>query len=414
MNVLSGAPFGYRYLRKTPESAARHEIIEHEAALVAEMFRRYADDGATIADLARWLTSQGIPTRTGKHRWDRSVIWGMLRNPAYAGRAVFGKTQVIHAQPGAEPHRPAARTHHAAAGQDGRPAAGGMDRDRGPGDRGSGHLRPGAAATGRQQAVRHPRQQGPVPAAGPGRLRGLRLRLLPRPHDHHGGQQDLLLPVPGQRQLPVRRRPGLRQQAGPRRLPRPGRVGAHHRPARRPGPDPDRDRQAPGAGPHLRPGHPAARPRSSSPWPRQAPRSLPWSRRSPSSWSPSTSCAPRCRSCAPAKPACAASSTRSMPRPPTATPTSSSPTTSKASSPACAAAPPPPTVEDRRRVLRLLVKDVLIGPENITIRHRIPVREPAGSGGGHHDTTDTEGDMRKVINCVGGVMSPLMANVYLH
>ena len=64
------------------------------------MFRRYADDGATIADLARWLTSLGVPTRTGKHRWDRSVIWGMLRNPAYPGRAVFGKTQIIHEQPG--------------------------------------------------------------------------------------------------------------------------------------------------------------------------------------------------------------------------------------------------------------------------------------------------------------------------
>ena len=100
VNVLSGAPFGYRYVRKTPESGARYEIIAHEAALIAEMFRRYADDGATIADLARWLTSQGVPTRTGKHRWDRSVIWGMLRNPAYAGRAVFGKTQVIHEQPG--------------------------------------------------------------------------------------------------------------------------------------------------------------------------------------------------------------------------------------------------------------------------------------------------------------------------
>ena len=52
------------------------------------------------------------------------------------------------------------------------------------------------------------------------------------------------------------------------------------------------------------------------------------------------------------------------------------------------------STEDRRRVLRLLVKDVLIGPEKITIRHRIPVREPA-SGGRHHDTTDTEGDMRQ-------------------
>jgi site-specific DNA recombinase len=100
VNVLGGAPFGYRYIRKTPNAGARYEIIEHEAALVAEMFRRYTDDGATIADLARWMGSQGAVTRTGKHRWDRSVIWGMLRNPAYAGRAVFGKTQVIHAQPG--------------------------------------------------------------------------------------------------------------------------------------------------------------------------------------------------------------------------------------------------------------------------------------------------------------------------
>jgi site-specific DNA recombinase len=100
VNVLGGAPFGYRYVRKTADSAARYEIVQHEAVLVAELFRRYADDGATIADLARWLTSQGIPTRTGKHRWDRSVIWGMLRNPAYQGRAVFGKTQTVHEQPG--------------------------------------------------------------------------------------------------------------------------------------------------------------------------------------------------------------------------------------------------------------------------------------------------------------------------
>ena len=100
VNVLSGAPFGYRYIRKTDLCGAAYEVIEHEAALVAEMFRRYADDGASIADLARWMGSAGAVTRTGKHRWDRSVIWGMLRNPAYAGTAVFGKTQISHEQPG--------------------------------------------------------------------------------------------------------------------------------------------------------------------------------------------------------------------------------------------------------------------------------------------------------------------------
>jgi site-specific DNA recombinase len=96
VNVLSGAPFGYRYVRKTPESGARYEVAEYEAALVREMFRRYADDGAAIADLGRWLTSEGVRTRTGKERWDRSVIWGMLRNPACAGTAVFGKTRAVH------------------------------------------------------------------------------------------------------------------------------------------------------------------------------------------------------------------------------------------------------------------------------------------------------------------------------
>ena len=100
VNVLSGAPFGYRYVRKTPECGARYEVVPHEAVLVAEMFRRYADDGAAIADLRRWLEDQGVRTRTGKERWDRSVIWGMLRNPAYAGTAVFGKTMIVHEQPG--------------------------------------------------------------------------------------------------------------------------------------------------------------------------------------------------------------------------------------------------------------------------------------------------------------------------
>ncbi|MFD9633350.1 recombinase family protein [Streptomyces violascens] len=96
VNVLSGAPFRYRYRRKSPECAATYEIVEHEAVLVAELFRRYADEGATLAELTRWLTDSDALTRTGKTRWDRSVIWGMLRNPAYAGHAVYGKTMLVH------------------------------------------------------------------------------------------------------------------------------------------------------------------------------------------------------------------------------------------------------------------------------------------------------------------------------
>ncbi|MGI5516125.1 recombinase family protein [Streptomyces sp. CA-106131] len=96
INVLGGAPFGYRYRRKSPECGATYEIVESQAALVAELFRRYTDEGASIAELTRWLTESGTRTRTGKTRWDRSVVWGMLRNPAYAGTAAFGKTQAVH------------------------------------------------------------------------------------------------------------------------------------------------------------------------------------------------------------------------------------------------------------------------------------------------------------------------------
>ncbi|HEX2810476.1 MAG TPA: recombinase family protein, partial [Kineosporiaceae bacterium] len=99
VNVLGGAPFGYRYLRKSEHGPATYQIVEAEAAAVAELFRRYADEGVSIADLARWLTGQGIATRTGKQHWDRSTVWGMLRNRAYAGTAFFGKTMVIEQSP---------------------------------------------------------------------------------------------------------------------------------------------------------------------------------------------------------------------------------------------------------------------------------------------------------------------------
>lgn len=96
VNVLSGAPFGYRYVRKNDHADAHYEVVEHEATVVRDMFRRYVEKGDSIAGLCRWLESQGVSTRRGKTRWDRATVWGMLRNPAYAGRAAFGKTEVAH------------------------------------------------------------------------------------------------------------------------------------------------------------------------------------------------------------------------------------------------------------------------------------------------------------------------------
>ena len=95
VNVLSAAPYGYGYVRKTDGESARYEILEAEAAVVREVFRRYVEEAWTIRALARWLTERAVPTRTGKRQWDRSTVWGMLRNPAYQGTACFGKTAPV-------------------------------------------------------------------------------------------------------------------------------------------------------------------------------------------------------------------------------------------------------------------------------------------------------------------------------
>src|SRR6266545_6371842 len=92
--VMAGAPYGYRFIKKTDIADGYWEIGETEAQVVREVFRRYVEDGCSIGELARWLTAQEIPTRTGKRVWDRSTVWGMLRNPAYRGQAAYGKTQM--------------------------------------------------------------------------------------------------------------------------------------------------------------------------------------------------------------------------------------------------------------------------------------------------------------------------------
>jgi site-specific DNA recombinase len=99
VNVLGGAPYGYRYVRRSDVCEARYEVVEDEAQVVREMFRRYTEDQVPIGGLARWLSGENIPTRTGKDRWDRSVIWAMLKNPAYAGRAAFMKTGSTERRP---------------------------------------------------------------------------------------------------------------------------------------------------------------------------------------------------------------------------------------------------------------------------------------------------------------------------
>jgi site-specific DNA recombinase len=94
VNVLSGAPYGYHYISKYAGGGqARYEIVPEEVGVVRQVFDWVGRDRLTIGEVCRRLTQAGEVTRTGKTVWDRSVVWGILKNPAYRGAAAFGKTR---------------------------------------------------------------------------------------------------------------------------------------------------------------------------------------------------------------------------------------------------------------------------------------------------------------------------------
>ncbi len=93
ISVLGGAPYGYRYIRKRDDNPAAYVVIEAEARVVRDVYEHYTGSGWSIAAITRWLNEQGVPTRKVGTRWERSTVWGMLRNPTYQGTACFGKTR---------------------------------------------------------------------------------------------------------------------------------------------------------------------------------------------------------------------------------------------------------------------------------------------------------------------------------
>jgi site-specific DNA recombinase len=94
VNVLAGAPYGYRYIDKHAGGGqARYEILPDEARVVRQVFDWVGRDRLTIGEVCRRLTQAGERTRTGRTVWERSVVGGILHNPAYQGTAAFGKTR---------------------------------------------------------------------------------------------------------------------------------------------------------------------------------------------------------------------------------------------------------------------------------------------------------------------------------
>jgi site-specific DNA recombinase len=106
VSVLSGAPYGYRYLSaEAAGGAAQYQVVLEQAAVVRQVFAWVAHERCSINEVCRRLKRQGVPSPTGRPSWNRSMIAAMLNNPAYKGAAAFGRRRVCPRLPRLRPPR---------------------------------------------------------------------------------------------------------------------------------------------------------------------------------------------------------------------------------------------------------------------------------------------------------------------
>jgi len=67
----------------------------HLTQVVRQVYELYVVTGLSIGAITRQLNTEEVPTRKRSARWERSTVWAMLRNSAYQGIAYFGKTRTV-------------------------------------------------------------------------------------------------------------------------------------------------------------------------------------------------------------------------------------------------------------------------------------------------------------------------------
>ena len=85
------------------EVSADGELVinEKEAEVVRWIFEQYAE-GKSLGKIADGLARQGIPSPTGKPKWNREAIDRLLANEKYTGRVLLQKTVDGRDNPGYE------------------------------------------------------------------------------------------------------------------------------------------------------------------------------------------------------------------------------------------------------------------------------------------------------------------------
>lgn len=75
------------------------ELHPEEYPWLVQMFT-WADEGVSTEEIARRLTRECVPTKTGKDAWPPNSIAGILDNPFYKGELTWGRQQVLRDEDG--------------------------------------------------------------------------------------------------------------------------------------------------------------------------------------------------------------------------------------------------------------------------------------------------------------------------
>ena len=91
LNMITRAPYGYRLIPKTEGCGARLEIDDAEADVVRRIYDYYLRQGLKMNAVSRRLDAEGVRPRHAE-RWSTSTVAVILRNEAYIGKAAYMKT----------------------------------------------------------------------------------------------------------------------------------------------------------------------------------------------------------------------------------------------------------------------------------------------------------------------------------
>jgi site-specific DNA recombinase len=93
--VLSGAPYGFVYHKRSDSGEATYEIHPEESKVVKQIFQMLGLERLSIGAIVRHLNETKV-NRPGSSMWYRSTVHRILTNPAYTGKAAYKKTQVAY------------------------------------------------------------------------------------------------------------------------------------------------------------------------------------------------------------------------------------------------------------------------------------------------------------------------------